>query len=433
MYRLNKKLEELEKEGRKIKVALIGAGQMGNGMVSQMKNMKGIEASIVVDINIQLARKAYLDAGINDNDIVEVCDVNNAEKLLLENKYLICKDYKLACEIKCIDAVVDATGGVSLGAEIAFNSILNKKHIIMLNAETDCVVGPILKKLADDAGVIFTGSAGDEPGAVMELYDFADAMGFEIKVIGKGKNNPLDFECNPDTVKEIAEAKGSSAHMITSFKEGTKTMVEMALMCNATGFTPDIRGAHGIESDVKNLPQKFSLKNEGGVLNNYKVVDFVNGIAPGVFIIVSHNLKSVNHEMKYLSMGDGPNYVLYRPYHLCSLETPLSVAMAVIDNKATICPKGGLVAEVMTIAKKDLKAGEYMDGYGAYTCYGMIEKYEVAKELKAVPIGLIDKKTKVLKDIKKGDIITYDMVEIDKSTTLYHLRQLQEKIFDNKR
>ena len=145
--------------------------------------------------------------------------------------------------------------------------------------------------------------------------------------------------------------------MITSFKEGTKTMVEMALMANATGFVPDTRGAHGIESDVKSLPQKFSLKTEGGVLDKYKVVDFVNGIAPGVFAIVAHDLKSVNHEMKYLSMGDGPNYVLYRPYHLCSLETPLSVAMAVLENKATIAPKNGLVAEVMTVAKKDIKAG----------------------------------------------------------------------------
>lgn len=430
MYRLNAKLAELEKRGERIKVALIGAGQMGNGMVSQMVSMKGMEPAIVVDINIDSAKKAFTDAGIPESNIVEVVTVEEANKALAENKSVVCKDFLVACKTEKIDAVVDATGGIALGAEIAFNTILNKKHIVMLNAETDCVVGPILKKLADDAGVIFTGSAGDEPGAVMELYDFADAMGFEVKVIGKGKNNPLDFECNPDTVREIAEAKGASPHMITSFKEGTKTMVEMALMCNATGFVPDVRGAHGIEATVDELPQKYSLKSEGGVLNNYGVVDFVNGIAPGVFIVVSHHLKSVNHEMKYLSMGDGPNYVLYRPYHLCSLETPLSVAMAVIDNKATIAPKGGLVAEVMTVAKKDLKAGEYMDGYGAYTCYGMLEKYETAKELNAVPIGLIDKRTKVLKDIKKGEIITYDMVEIDKTTTLYHLRQLQNKLFN---
>ena len=334
----------------------------------------------------------------------------------------------VACKTPSIQVVVDATGSIPIGAEIALNSILNKKHIVMLNAETDCVVGPILKKLADDAGVIFTGSAGDEPGAVMGLYDFATSMGFDVRVIGKGKNNKLDYDCNPDTVAEEAARKGASPHMIASFKEGTKTMVEMALMCNATGYVPDVRGGHGIEANVKEVPQKYSLKSEGGVLDNYGVVDFVNGIAPGVFVVVTHKLKEVRDEMEYLSMGPGPNYILYRPYHLCSLETPLSAAMAVIENKATIVPKGGLVADVITVAKKDLKAGEYMDGYGAYTCYGLIEKYETAKEMNAVPIGLVDRKTKVLKDIKKGEVITYDMVEIDKSTKLYHLRQLQEQL-----
>lgn len=429
MYNLNRRLAELEESGKKIRVALIGAGHMGNGMVSQVASMKGMETTIVVDINKDLAKKAFLDAEYPESRIVVSDDLAEINKAIADDKLVVCGDFNQACKAEGIDVVVDATGGVAIGAEIALNSILNKKHIVMLNAETDVVVGPILKKLADDAGVIFTGSAGDEPGAVMELYDFADAMGFEVRVIGKGKNNKLDFDCNPDTVREEAESRGASPHMITSFKEGTKTMVEMALMCNATGFVPDVRGAHGIESNVKSLPQKFSTKEEGGVLNGYGVVDFVNGIAPGVFAIVAHKLKSVNDEMKYLSMGDGPNYVLYRPYHLCSLETPLSAAMAVLENKATIAPKGGLVAEVITVAKKDLKAGEYMDGYGMFTCYGLIEKYEVAKSDNAVPIGLIDKKTKVLKDIKKGEVITYDMVEIDKSSTLYHLRQLQEKIF----
>ncbi|MCC0639131.1 MULTISPECIES: NAD(P)-dependent oxidoreductase [unclassified Clostridioides] len=429
MLDLNRKLAKLEEEGKKIKVALIGAGHMGNGMVSQMANMKGMEASIVVDINLELARKAFTDAGIEEEIIDNVTNEIDAELKLQEGKVLTCNDFLVACKTKSIDVVIDATGGIAIGAEIALNAILNKKHIVMLNAETDCVVGPILKKLADDAGVIFTGSAGDEPGAVMGLFDFADAMGFEVRVVGKGKNNKLDLDCNPDTVKKEAERKGASPHMIASFKEGTKTMVEMALMCNATGFVPDVRGGHGIEATVNEVPKKYALKSEGGVLDNYGVVDFVNGIAPGVFVVVAHKLKAVNDELKYLSMGDGPNYILYRPYHLCSLETPLSAAMAVLEHKATIVPKAGLVAEVMTIAKKDLKKGEYMDGYGAYTCYGTIEKYDVAKEMNAVPIGLISKKTKVIKDIKKGEVITYDMVEIEKDTTLYHLRQLQEKIF----
>ncbi|MDO4594905.1 MAG: NAD(P)-dependent oxidoreductase [Tissierellia bacterium] len=427
MLNINRKLEELEAEGKSIKLALIGAGQMGNGMVSQISLMKGMDCKMIVDINTESAKKAFLDAKIEN---ISYCEsLEQCNESLKNGKFVYTNDFMNACKAEDIDVVVDATGSITIGAEIALNSILNKKHIVMLNAETDCVVGPILNKLAKDSGVVFTGSAGDEPGAVMELYDFATAMGMDVKVIGKGKNNPLDLECNPDTVREDALSRGANPHMIASFKEGTKTMVEMALMCNATGFKPDIRGAHGIDSDIKEITKKLSLKSEGGVLNNYGTVEYVNGIAPGVFVIFSSELKSVNDELKYLSMGDGPNYVLYRPYHLTSLETPLSVARAVIYNEPTIVAKEGLVAEVITVAKKDMKKGEMMDGYGGFTCYGTIEEYEKAKEMKAVPIGLIDKNTKLLKDVKKGEIITYDMVEIDTSTTLYHLRKLQEKIF----
>lgn len=426
MYNLNRRLQELELQGKSIKASVIGAGHMGNGFVSQVYNMKGMDISIVVDINIDLARKSYIDAGVDESDIVIANNSKDADIAIRSGKFVCASDFNVSVESKEIQAIVDATGSHEAGADIAYNSIMNKKHIVMLNAETDALIGPILSKLAKNAGVIFTGAAGDEPGAVMQLYDFADAMGFDIKVMGKGKNNKLDYECTPESVKEEALSKGASAHMITSFKEGTKTMVEMALMCNATGFEPSIRGAHGVDSNIEDLTSKLCLKSEGGVLDKYGVVEYVNGIAPGVFVIVSHKLKSVNDEMKYLGMGSGPNYVLYRPYHLCSLETPLSIAMAVLENKATIVPQDKMVAEVITIAKKDLKAGEYMDGYGGYTCYGLIEKYEVAKKIGAVPIGLVNRKTKVLKDIKKGEIIKYSMVEIDKSSTLYYLRSLQE-------
>ncbi|MDO4800438.1 MAG: NAD(P)-dependent oxidoreductase, partial [Bacillota bacterium] len=409
---------------------IIGAGHMGDGMISQLYHMKGMQPSLVIDRDVESARECLIRAGYDPKRIEAVKSEEEADASIRNGKFAIASDYLFACKAKEIDCVVDATGVITAGAQIAYHTIMNRKNIVMLNAETDCVIGPILKKIADEQGVIYTGSAGDEPGAVMSLYDFADAMGFEIKVIGKGKNNALDFECTPESVKEEALQKGTSAHMLTSFKEGTKTMVEMVLMCNATGFKPDVRGGHGITSNIRDLSEKYCLVSEGGVLNGYKVVDFVNGIAPGVFAIISHPAKSVNAEMKYLGMGDGPNYVLYRPYHLCGMETPLSVAMAVLEQKPTLVPLAGPVAEVITIAKKDLKPGEYMDGFGMYTCYGLIEEYHSAKAQNAVPIGLIDHNTKVLKEIKKGEMITYDMVEIDKSTLLYQLRKLQEETFD---
>ncbi len=217
--------------------------------------------------------------------------------------------------------------------------------------------------------------------------------------------------------------------MLTSFKDGTKTMVEMTAMANATGFIPDVRGGHGVSATVNELPGIYRLKEDGGILNQYKIVDYVNGVAPGVFIIVTSKLPQVHHEMQYLSMGPGPNYVLYRPYHLTSLETPLTVARAAIYNEPTIVPLDGEpVAETITVAKRDLKAGERLDGIGGFTVYGSIETYKKAKEERLLPIGLVNKNTIVKRDIKKGEYLTYDMVELDTNTLIYKLRQLQEEI-----
>ncbi|NLG93610.1 MAG: NAD(P)-dependent oxidoreductase [Clostridiales bacterium] len=429
MLGLNYKLEELEEKGKKIKFGIVGAGQMGMGMVSQVMLMKGVCPSVVADINVENARKAFLNAGVKEDDVAEAKTIAQANELMERGKYVYTSDAEIASKANLVDVVIDATGVPEVGAKIAIDSINNKKHIVMLNVETDVCIGPILKKLADNAGVVYTGSAGDEPGAVKELYDFATSAGFEVRVIGKGKNNKVDLECNPDTVLEEATRRGVSPHMLTSFKDGTKTMVELACMSNATGYVADVRGAHGAAGQVSDLPSLLSLKSEGGILSHYGVVEYINGVAPGVFIIISSPLDTVRAEMKYLSMGDGPNYVLYRPYHLTSLETPLSAVKAVLDHQSTIVPMGALVSEVITVAKKDLKAGENLDGIGGYTVYGTIELAKTAKEINAVPLGLINRKTVLKKDVKKGEVITYDMVDLDASSLVYQLRKLQDRFF----
>ncbi|MGO1469898.1 MAG: NAD(P)H-dependent oxidoreductase, partial [Tissierella sp.] len=237
------------------------------------------------------------------------------------------------------------------------------------------------------------------------------------------------FDANPDTVRETALKKNLKPLRLASFVDGTNTMIEMAAMSNATGFIPDKRGAHGIHANVNELPNIFRFKDEGGVLDNTGVVDYVHGIAPGVFAVVSTSLHQVHTEMKYLSMGDGPNYVLYRPYHLTSLETPITVANAYFYNEATIAPIDRPVSEVVTLAKTDLKKGEYLDGIGEYKVLGTIEEYEKAKEENLLPIGLVNRKTRVKRDIKKGEFIRYDMVELDKTSYIYKLRQMQEEMF----
>lgn len=429
MSGINTQLRRLEEENKQIKVSLIGAGLMGKGMVSQMMLMKGMIPALVVSHKIEDAIDAYTLAGVHRDDIVVAKTLNDINIGMEKGKYVVTDTTEYATRSNLIDVVVDATGVPEAGAKIAMDAILNKKHIVMVNIEADVTVGPILNKLAKNAGIIYTGTAGDEPGAVMEIYDFADASGFDIVAIGKGKNNPIDFNATPDTVREKALKSNLKPLRLASFVDGTNTMVEMTAMANATGFLPDIRGAHGPTANVKDLPNLFRLKEDGGILNNYQVVDYVNGIAPGVFAIVTTKLPQVHQEMKYLSMGDGPNYILYRPYHLTSLETPITVAKAVIYKEATIAPIDRPVAEVITMAKRDLKAGERLDGIGEYTILGSIESYEKAREENLLPIGLVNSDTIVKRDIKKGEFITYDMVKLDTNTMIYKLRQLQEEIF----
>jgi predicted homoserine dehydrogenase-like protein len=429
MLGMNKRLAELEKMGTPIQAAIIGAGQMGTGMVSQMLAMKGMRPAVVADINIESARKAFLNANITEDQIAVVETAEEGMQAIEDGKFVITSNAMLAAKISQIDAVVEATGVPDVGAHVAMECIFEKKNIIMMNVEADVTIGPLLKKLADNAGVVYTGSHGDEPGAVMELFDFATALGYDVRVVGKGKNNKLDFNANPDSVLEEATRRGVNPKMLACFKDGTKTMVEMTAMSNATGFLADVRGAHGPSGTVDELPGIFQLKEEGGILNGYGKIDYVNGVAPGVFVIVSSPLKEVHREMHYLSMGDGPNYVLYRPYHLCSLETPLTVARAVLDHEPTIVPLGAPVSECVTVAKIDLKAGQMLDGIGGYTVYGTIESTEVAKQEKAVPLGVINRKTKLIRDVKKGELVTYDDIELDTSSFIVQLRQLQDQMF----
>lgn len=428
MSGINTQLRKLEENNKQIKVSLVGAGLMGKGMVSQMMLMKGMIPAIVASNKIEDGLDAYTLAGVSRDDILIAKTLKDVNIGMEKGKYIVTDVTDYATKGNLIDVVVDATGVPDVGATVAMDAILNKKHMVMVNIEADVTVGPILNKLAKNAGVVYTGTAGDEPGSVQEIYDFADALGFDIVAIGKGKNNPIDFDATPDTVREKALEKNLKPLRLASFVDGTNTMIEMAAMSNATGFLPDIRGSHGVTAKVEDLPNIFRLKEDGGILNNLKVVDYVNGIAPGVFVVVTTNLPQVHQEMKYLSMGEGPNYVLYRPYHLTSLETPITVARASIYGESTIAPIDKPVSEVVTIAKKDLKKGEKLDGIGEYTILGTIESYEKAKVENLLPIGLVTPNTIVKKDIKKGEFITYDMVELDTNSMIYKLRGLQNQM-----
>lgn len=396
MLNMDQKLLKREEEGKIIRTGIVGAGQMGRGMVTQMAIMKGISPSIVSDIKIENVINAFHYAGISDEQIAIAKTLEDANKYMEMGKFVATDNSDLISQANLVECAIDVTGVPEVGVKIAIDSMNNGKHVVMMDVETDVVIGSYLKKLGDKNGVVYTGSAGDEPGAVMDLYSFAKAMGMDVKVMGKGKNNKLDYDCNPDTVLEEATRRKMSPRMLCAFKDGTKTMVEMTAMSNATGLVPDVIGGHGPLASpaerCKELNEIFKLKEDGGILNKHGVVEYVNGIAPGVFVTVSTENEEIAYQMQYHSMGPGPLWTLYRPYHLCNLETPLTVAKAVIDKEPTIIPIDGPVSECITVAKRDLKAGEYIDGIGGYTTYGSIATSKETYEKGYVLYGLVNKK-----------------------------------------
>lgn len=429
MLNLNKRLKALASEGRVIRVGLVGAGQMGSVIVAQTLRLSGIRVVAIADVMLERAYQAYIAAGVTPDAIRIVEAVEDLDESIALNLYSVTSTYDILIQSMLVDIIVEATGIPAVGAEVAFRSILARKHIVTLNAEADATVGPYLAKFAREQGVVYTGSAGDEPGAIKELIDFADSLGLEVLVAGKGKNNPLDPFVTPDRLRSEAEEKQMNVKMLTSFVDGTKTMVEMTCLANATGFIPDRPGMYGVSASLDNVVEHLKLKREGGVLNRYGVVEFVHGIAPGVFVIVRSVHSLVDHLLRYLKIGKGPNYLLYRPFHLVSLETPISIALAYLNGEATIAPQGAPVAETVAIAKRDLEAGDVLDGLGGYTVYGLIISAQEAREQGALPIGLALPGARLKRKVLQGRLLTYDDVDLPHAL-IVELRREQDRLFD---
>lgn len=426
MLEMKNTLEKLEKEGSPILVSVVGIGKMGRSLVDRLLTLKGMRCSLVVNRHIEKAHKALIYLGIKEEDIISVKTVEEVEEAIKSEKFAITDDYNLAVTSPSIQVVVEATGNPQYGAKVAYNSIINKKHIIMLNVECDSVIGPTLYKLAKENGVVYSGAAGDEPAAIMELVEFAWGLGFEVVAVGKGKNNPKDIHATNESVAVLSVLKDVCAKSLTSFVDATNTMIELNAVGNATGFKPDIDGCHGVKSDIKELGKKLSLVEEGGILNNYNVLEYVQGIAPGVFAIVRGNSKETIDTLRYVGMGNGPNYVLYRPFHLCSLETPISIFKAAIKNESTIAPIQGQICDTITYAKRDMKKGDKIQGIGSDFVYGQLVTHEKCVSENLLPIALITSETRLKVDVKKDELITYDMVELEEEELITTLRRKQD-------
>jgi predicted homoserine dehydrogenase-like protein len=426
------RLRQLEAMGKQIRVGLVGCGQMGSGLVHVIHQMTGMEAMAISDMDISRPLETLASLGLPKSAVCVTSRLGEAEDALRAGQYVVTEDAVLLSKLEGLDAVGEATGLTEVGATVAWNCIQHSKHVIMLNVETDVTVGPLLHRLAQKAGCVYTAASGDEPGVCKMLYDFAGTLGFEIVCLGKGKNNVIDFEATPDSCREEAERKGMNPKMLAAFKDGSKTMVELATMSNATGLLPDVPGMHGPKVDVPDLNKVLIPQEDGGILSRRGCVDYSTGrVAPGVFVIITSPDPRIRVDMKFLSMGDGPYYTLYRPYHLCNVETPISIAEAVLYGESTIVSKR-LVSEVTTIAKRSLKAGEVVGEIGSPDIFGRTYIYEEAWTQKAIPLGLAPG-GKALLDIAKGEMLTEDNFAPNPQKFVYKLRKVQDAEFSMSR
>jgi predicted homoserine dehydrogenase-like protein len=422
---LNDHLREREAEGNPILVGLVGCGQMGSGLMHVMHAMAGMEAAVVSDIDVNRPLAALQAMGIPREAICITDRPGIAEDALAQGQYVVTQDALLVAQLEGLDAVVEATGLTEVGALVAWNGILAGKHVIMLNVETDVTVGPLLSRVAEQAGVVYTAAFGDEPGVCKMLYNQAQALGFEIVCVGKGKNNAIDFDATPDSCREEALSRGMNPKMLAAFKDGSKTMVEMAAVSNATGLIPDVPGMHGARVDVPDLCKVFVPRADGGLFSGRGRVEYSTGkVAPGVFVIVATDDPRIATDMGFVGMGPGPFFTLYRPYHLCNIETPLAVAEAVLYGEETISSKR-MVSEVVAVAKRDLRPGEIVGEVGGPDYFNRIYTYGEAVALGGMPMGLTSG-GRVTQPVRKGELLTHANLAPDVTRFAYKLRQMQD-------
>lgn len=410
-------------QGREFRIALVGAGQMGRGFASQTHRM-GISVAVIADIDPARIQQAYADLRLGEAVISD--DVDTLNKAIESGKPAGTSNAELIAHLN-VDVVVEATGVPEIGAKVAYNSLVNKKHVAVLNVECDVTIGPILRKTAEDNGVIYSVCHGDEPVEAKELVDFALDLSFEVVCAGKGKNNPFEPLSNPDTVSERAKAKHMNPKMLASFTDGSKTMIEMAALANATGLKLTQRGMIGPAATVKTLQDVFALKADGGVLEEPGVVEYCTGdVAPGVFVVVRTDSPYVAEEMSYLSMGKGPYFTIYRPHHLASVEAPLTIAKILVDGRTSLV-SGNRMTEVIAATKKVHKSGEKFDGIGGFSARGVTDKVADALKDNLVPIGILQGAT-AKRDIPVGAYVSYEDVELDINQTIYQLRKQQDAL-----
>lgn len=435
MIIVDKALAARAAEGRPIRVGIVGAGVMSKAVTRQIKRkVPGMQVVAIANRRIEPAREAFELAGYGP---AVVCDTKAAITRAIESgRPAITTDHIALARADGIDVLVEATGAFEFAAQAVVAGIDAGKHIVLVNAELDGTVGPLLKARADRAGVCITAADGDQPGVQMNLARHVQGMGMRVVLCGNIKGLQDRYR-TPETQRAFAEKWGLKPYMVTSFADGSKISFEQTVIANGMGMRVAQRGMVGPDFSKGDVTRPLVRIEEALPLlgphidpNGPGIVDYVVGASPGpgIFVFAIEEDPQDKKHLAYMKMGDGPYYCFYVPYHLCHLEVPSSIARAVLFKDATLAPLGGPTVGVITGAKKDLKAGEEIDPVGGFMTYGMCENYDTIEAERLLPIGLAEG-CKLKRDIAKDAVITLDDVELPADRLIDRLYREQAAMF----
>ena len=420
---------EREKTNKPIRVGMVGAGNMAQCIANQLLTpAPGIRLVAIADRTLSKASAVYANAGATASRAVGSASELNAA--IAASVFAVTTDPELLCRSEQVDVILEATGTIEFASRVATSAIDNKKHLILANAELDSTLGPILQHRAAKAGVVVSNMDGDEPGVAMNLVRYARSIGLRPVAAGNLKGM-LDPYRTPDTQKEFAQKHGQTPKIVCSFADGTKMAMEGVILANSTGFRVARRGMIGPRCEhVNEMSKKLPLEQllSGGL------VDYALGAAPhtGAWIVIHEPSPAKQKTLAYLKMGEGPLYVLYTPYHLPHIQIASTIARAALIGDPTTAPVGAPVCEVATLAKRDLKKGEILDGVGGFLTYGVIDNADSFFADDLLAMGLSEG-ARLLRDIPKDQPVTSKDVELPGGRHCDVLRAEQLAVFPSKR
>jgi len=400
-------LREREATGRPIRVGMVGAGATGRAIALQLGTpAPGIRLVAVANRTRAHGERAFREAGITEWSRVD--SIREAEAEIARGRAVLTENPLVLTGCGMIDLLIEVTGTVEPAVQVVLDAFAHRKHVVMVNAELDSLLGPILKAKADQAGVVLTNTDGDEPGVAMTLYRYLRSLGLRPVAAGNLKGM-VDYYRNPDTQRAFAEKNDQDARKVTSFADSTKLSMETTVLANATGFRAGRRGMYG--PACKHVREMANLLPADQLLST-GLVDYALGADPytGAFVIVHEDSPLKKAQLAYYKLGDGPFYVFYTPFHLPHIQVVSTIGRAVVLNDPTVSPLAGPVCEVVTVAKKDLKAGERIDGIGGFCAYGLIENAPTARAMQALPIGLAEGCI-LRRDLPKDAVISFNDVD----------------------